>query len=237
MDYDQSISCENIYQYTKSLRVIIVALFLIVCDFLPALLLVLYPIKAFRACLSKCKLDRLALTTFVDKFHGCYRNGLDGGRDMRSFSGLYFFLRGLLCLYNVLSIEKIGISYWSYELFVLLAVTVLIAVARPYKQNYVNILDTLLLAHLSILSHLLSRKYFHGDGKQHLLTLLKLCHKIKIRLTPLYRHYNCSCWKFYAKSEGATEVGTSVKVQKQSLIGPTYSTVTIDIGSTYGGTD
>ena len=48
----------------------------------PAIVLTLYPIRQFRKCLSKCKLDGLALKTFVEKFYSCYRNGLDGGRDL-----------------------------------------------------------------------------------------------------------------------------------------------------------
>ena len=65
---------------------------LIFCVFnlLPILLLVLYPYKIFRAALSNCRLDWFALSIFVNKFQHCYRDGLDGGRDMRSFSGLLF---------------------------------------------------------------------------------------------------------------------------------------------------
>ena len=61
------------------------------------LLLVFYPFKWFRdlCFFSKCGsyLNQTSVAIFVEKFHDCYRNGLDGGRDMRSFSGLYFGLR------------------------------------------------------------------------------------------------------------------------------------------------
>ena len=70
--------------------------FIFVFNILPVLLLVLYPFKLFRRCLSKCKLDRLFVIIFVEKFHGCYSDGLDGGKDMRSFCGLYFLLVILL---------------------------------------------------------------------------------------------------------------------------------------------
>ena len=55
-------------------------LILFVFNILPALLLVLYPFKCFRSCLTKCRLDTLCLSAFMDKFHGCYRNGLNGGK-------------------------------------------------------------------------------------------------------------------------------------------------------------
>ena len=72
-------------------------------NLLPTLLLVLYPFKLFRWCLFKCRLDSLFLTTFVEKFHGCYRDGLNGGKDTRSFSGPYFFLIFLISIYQARS--------------------------------------------------------------------------------------------------------------------------------------
>ena len=42
--------------------------------------------------LSKIKFGghiEIKLNIFVEKFYTCYRDGLSGGRDMRSFSGLY----------------------------------------------------------------------------------------------------------------------------------------------------
>ena len=56
---------------------IVSALLLFVFDIIPILLLILYPFKPFRMCLSKCKLDRLFITIFVEKFHGYYRDGLN----------------------------------------------------------------------------------------------------------------------------------------------------------------
>ena len=69
---------------------------------LPLSLLILYPCRLFRSCISKCHLDFIAVNTFVERFHGSYRNGLDGGRDMRSFSGLYFALRIVVCVLPIL---------------------------------------------------------------------------------------------------------------------------------------
>ena len=46
---------------------------------LPTLLLMLYPIKVFRRLLSKCHLDFIAVNIFVEKIHGDYKNGLNGG--------------------------------------------------------------------------------------------------------------------------------------------------------------
>ena len=74
--------------------------------FLPPLLLILFSIKTFISCLSKCHLNFIAMQIFIDKVHSCYRNDLDGGRDMRSFSGLYFFLRAAVYLTSSFKFTK-----------------------------------------------------------------------------------------------------------------------------------
>ena len=61
----------------------------------PVFLLFFYPTKILRKLLSKCLSNRLLifLNTFIEKFHCCYKDGLDVTKDMRSFSGIYFLLR------------------------------------------------------------------------------------------------------------------------------------------------
>ena len=58
--------------------------------------------------MSKCHLDFISVNIFVEKVHNCYRNGLDGGRDLRSFSGLYFFLRMAVFLVGLLWSVSLG---------------------------------------------------------------------------------------------------------------------------------
>ena len=43
--------------------------------------------------MSRCRIDLIAVKIFVDKIQSHYRNGLDGGKDMRSFSSLYLYMR------------------------------------------------------------------------------------------------------------------------------------------------
>ena len=149
---DQSIS----YGSTYHLLFAIPALFIfIIFSILPPLLLILYPIGAFRSCLSRCHLNSIALNIFIEKIHGCYRNGLDGGRDMRSFSGLYFFLRivpYLIVSLQLLQLPKNNIvTYWYYfgTLFFVAALT--IALAKPYQKAYMNYLDIFLLSNIALL--------------------------------------------------------------------------------------
>ena len=138
------------------------AIFLFVLLPIP-LLLALYPIEAFRTLLFKCSFgNRLmaAVNIFVDKFYSCYRDGLDGGRDMRSFVSVHFFLR---LLGNYLSVDEILVNL-SFTVVILLYVvsSLLMALARPYKKAYMNITDTLILANLALLSLVLDK--YSGQG-------------------------------------------------------------------------
>ena len=121
------------------------ALVLIVAGVLPALLMALYPIRTFRCLLLKClkctvgARSRAALNIFLERFYSCYRDGLDGGRDLRSFAALYLVLRMISFLWFSLPF-----------LTTLYGVTcVLVALVRPYKKTYMNNVDTFMLAVLT----------------------------------------------------------------------------------------
>ena len=159
MMFDMDIDCLSGRHWSFLVPMVV---FSIVFNILPALLLVFYPFKLFRRCSSKCRLDSLLVSTFVEKFHGCYRDGLDGGRDMRSFSGLYFFV---ICLTSIVfKILKLPPSVFAS--FVILAFALLVAFLKPYKQTYMNFCNTLLLAHLTVISILFSSKYILGNGTE-----------------------------------------------------------------------
>ena len=196
------------------------------------LLLVFYPFRIIRRCLSKCKLDSLFLTTFVEKFHGCYRDGLNGGRDMRSFSGLHFIMVFVISLFKTHHTDfvKLRISVWQFSGFIFLLSAVLIASMQPYREKYMNILDTLLLIHLNIISILLSREYFPDDGTQFfivlfvpqvvfgLLLLYKICAVLKDKIGRGY------C-KSFLRPSNDTMAGEYSEEEKQPLINPTLGTV------------
>ena len=141
---------------------VLAAIIFCVFNILPTLLLVLYPSKAFRVCLSKCRLEGIVVTTFVNKFHGCYRDDLDGGRDMRSLSGLYFFSRILLiCMYR--AFKSFLPSVWLSCSIIFLATTLLITYLKPYKKAYMNFLDVAILVVLTLLCLLLSVDHFRAQ--------------------------------------------------------------------------
>ena len=118
----------------------------IVLIFPPVTLLALYPTKIFRSLLLKCFSSghsRAALNIFVEKFYDCYRDGLDGGGDMRALASLYFILR--IFVYLISIAEK----YLLYNALLIGGIAILVALVRPYKKMYMNVIDILLLANLS----------------------------------------------------------------------------------------
>ena len=158
---DSNISCWS----TKHLLFVIPAVLIsFMFNLLPACLLVLYPSKIFRASLSRCRLDSIALNLFIDKFNCYYRDGIDGGRDMRSFSGLYFFQMVVAFTIYIATRNFIGIADHWFSKGILFWITALtIAFIKPYKKTYMNMLDSLLLANLGLLCSILSlpsEKYF-----------------------------------------------------------------------------
>ena len=81
---------------------------------------------------------------------------------MRSFAGLYFVVRGMLFCTSVFG-GATGVAnndpfFWRNSVFTV--AVLLIAICRPYKKMYINILDILLLAYLGLECHLMSAEDF-----------------------------------------------------------------------------
>ena len=136
--YHYLFDLNSVHRETRYIALIIpIILVFIVFNFLPAFLLILYPSRVFRSYLSKCHLNSIAFNIFIEKFQGCYRNGLDGGRDMRSFSGLYFILRIMAFLVMCLShlLGSYHVSPWYSVSALLLITTITMALAKPYQKS------------------------------------------------------------------------------------------------------
>ena len=81
---------------------------------------------------------------------------------MRSLAGLYYFLR-LAPFFFRINKHIVVNAAWSYLLLLFLASTLLIALVRPYKKMYLNVVDTFLLTDLTLLSYFSTRCYFSGE--------------------------------------------------------------------------
>ena len=171
------------------------ATFAVVMAFLfnviPLLFMALYPVRIFRRMLQKCKLDRAGLMIFMEKFHSSYKDGLDGGRDMRSFSVLYFLLRVFVVLVVSVIYQQTDQPFAEWFLYgvAFLFTALFIALFRPYKKTYANVCDTLILTNLALLCYIMSSE---NDTKDHfaeitqtiiLLPFIVLVLTIALRLT------------------------------------------------------
>ena len=138
------------------------------------LLFALYPIGVCRSLIFKCLCNsRLtaAFNIFVDKFYCCYKDGLDGGRDIRSFVCVHFLLRVIGNFTTVDDIQQNSPFVIAVVLY--LVGSLLVALIRPYKKTYMNVTDTLILANLALISLTLNK--YTGEGSSIFLKLYELC--------------------------------------------------------------
>ena len=124
----------------------------------PALLLIFHPTKIFQTLSTKCVSNRfrITLTLFAEKFHSCYRDGLDGKRSRRGLSGLYFLLRIVACFTELINRNTIDVDTWLARGLLFSVATLLIALSRPYKKTYMNIVDSVLLFYMTSISYIAS---------------------------------------------------------------------------------
>ena len=112
----------------------------------PVFIIALYPIRTFRNLMLKCCHRRFICTLnfFVEKYHSCYKDGLDGGKDMHSFASAYFFIT--ILTYAVWFITH---SYLSLAIMAG-GYSLMIAIVQPYKKQYMTVIDSLLLANAAL---------------------------------------------------------------------------------------
>ena len=131
----------------KHLPFVLPAIFILcIFVFLPALFLLLYPMKIFQKCLGCCGRRLLALHAFADVFQGCYKNGTNGTRDCRYFAGLYTVLRIVLLPELFDGAIPVGKTYHGMlAVICLVTASILFLLFRPYKDSLwlINIWDSI----------------------------------------------------------------------------------------------
>ena len=134
------------------------ALLVLLFVVMPIFLLCSYPTKILRNLLSKCLSSRflIFLNTFMEKFHYSYRDGLDGTKDMRSFSGIYFLLRIMIYFTVAFSRATLNLDPYFARGFIFSVAALIIALYRPYKRKYMNIMDCILLFQLATFCYVIA---------------------------------------------------------------------------------
>ena len=106
---------------------------------LPMLLLFLYPLRCFQRLLNRLHFNSHTLHTFMDVFQGTFKDGTNGTRDYRSFSG-FLLLNGFMML--MMFSWTLSSFYYPVAAMYLLLYCVLFIVFQPYKcrcHNYITI--------------------------------------------------------------------------------------------------
>lgn len=122
--------------------------FLFTFIFLPMLLLFLYPCSCFQACLNRTGCRYRLLHTFMDTFQGHYKDGTNGTRDLRFFSGLYLLLRVVVYASTMVAYQ---IGNYAYTSVIIGIFAVSVALVQPYKRHACNVIDACFLAITHIL--------------------------------------------------------------------------------------
>ena len=118
----------------------------------PTVLLILYPTRLFRRCVSCCGFRRWhALHMFVESFQGQYKDGTNGTYDFRAVSASFLILR-IIILINFLDREHTTFSTAATLCLLAICASCFYAITRPYKSNFMNVVDILILFLLEITS-------------------------------------------------------------------------------------
>ena len=123
-------------------------------NFLPFLLICLYPCACFQKCLNWTRLRHPALSIFMDSFQGSYKHE---PFYFRSFPAVYMIAQ----LTNLLLFSTLGFEYYhAAASLMLMVIILLVAIARPYRNNWHNRI-TLSLFSAVLLSYL---TYIYSGG-------------------------------------------------------------------------
>ena len=146
--YDPTVECHTPeFAIFVALAVCVLVIFILT----PTVILILYPTRLFRKCVSCCGFRRWhALHMFVESFQGQYKDGTNGTRDFRMVSASFLILR-------ILILGSFGNHYHLFRSSVVQCILFgcaisFYAVVRPYKRNFSNNVDILILVLLEALS-------------------------------------------------------------------------------------
>lgn len=133
----------------------------------PILVLILYQTSTCQRVLTCLRLNSIpAVHIFVDLFHGCYKDGSNGSYDLRFTASLYLIETVVAVFIYV------GCTFSTYEncaamsMFLVSFLAFLyFSLVRPYKNQWMNVLDSLLLASLTIINFLLASMSHNSQHK------------------------------------------------------------------------
>ncbi len=106
---------------------------------LPFLVISLYPFRWFQKVLNSLPIRQHILHTFVDSFHGCFKDGTEPGTyDCRWFASLFLFMRFLLF---IIGIATLGPIFYVFISISLAFFSLLLINFQPFKENFTHFSD------------------------------------------------------------------------------------------------
>ena len=147
--YDPTVECYTVeYSIFSAIAVCVLVIFIIS----PTILLILYPTRLFRRCVSCCGFRRLhALHIFVESFQGQYKDGTNGTWDFRMVSASFLILR-IVYLSIFMNSHHTNPPTSVYACMTFATATGFYALTRPYRSSVQNNIDILILLLLEGLS-------------------------------------------------------------------------------------
>ena len=131
--FDPTIKCLS----SEHIKYIFIALVpFIFLTLIPSVILTLYPTRIYSRYISRClsARKRLAITTFAEALHSCFKDGLNGTRDYRSLAGLFMMVPIINYLIIMKTLVIIGYSSDLAAAFFMISSSLLVAHVRPYRS-------------------------------------------------------------------------------------------------------
>ena len=145
------------------------------------------------------------LTTFLEAFHGCYRDGTNSTKksfefDYCWFAGLYLILR--IALFGVYAFTRDWFELYSFLQFFCVVGLLAFIILRPYKDDYYNKLDAAMFALLLGINTLTMYNYgttivssessVDAFSLQYILVFVPLIYISVVLIRHLYHRCNCN---------------------------------------------
>ena len=147
------------FLHSEHIPYVVLAMFVIVIFvLLPPFLLLLYPTRLFRKCLSWCRFQRWdVLHLIMDIFQGWYKDGTEDTLDYRCFSSLYMVMRLLISCCTSIFLVSANNDRSIHRIFIVLGLShvllgVMFLTFKPYKIKWMNYTDGALLTVVGVIA-------------------------------------------------------------------------------------
>ena len=127
----------------------------------PTSLLLCYQCKAYKKCLTKCRIRRPIMDKFVSTFHKYYKDGSNGTRDCRWFAGLFILFK--ISGYLIFTVAQSLNSFYFYILLVTIIGAVVVVIMEPYKEenSVFNVICANLFLWYALFSTLFAKRFYN----------------------------------------------------------------------------